>query len=219
MQREFYLNDLDKRIYSKLNKSRKVNKFFGIEYVGKCLEMISNAYQACQGLMFTKDLWEGWYDAEWGFEKLRTVSEWLHEIHPEIDLDDIKRYVFFRVIAQTWNGFLNEELIIDEMREIFTGVDIRRTAYHIDHEYCIDAEFVIKDQILLGVQVKPISYKYMSTPYQLKAKENHRVKNELYRKMYAPYIYVYYKDNTITDRIQTFNKINTILLMQSDRKK
>jgi hypothetical protein len=68
-----------------------------------------------------------------------------------------------------------------------------------------------KGSLLLGIQVKPISYKYMSTPYQLRAKENHEIKNKSYSQQYAPYVYAYYKDGEIKEKEELINKINTIL--------
>ena len=93
----------------------------------------------------------------------------------------------------------------------YTGKKIIKTDFEKDHKYCIDAEIVKDGYIMLGIQIKPISYKMMSTVYQNKAKANHKEKNENYARMYAPYLYVYYDGDDIVDKEETINKINTIM--------
>jgi len=64
---------------------------------------------------------------------------------------------------------------------------------------------------MLGLQIKPESYKAMGSPYQLRAKEAHRAKNEQYKQEYAPYVYVYYGKEGIVDKEQLYNQIDLFL--------
>ena len=83
--------------------------------------------------------------------------------------EDVKWYIFYRSIGQTWNGLITEQEVIDELMPYFPEYNFRKTSYQIDHTYCIDWEMMSNDKAVLGLQIKPISYKYMNTPYQLKA--------------------------------------------------
>jgi len=203
-----YSHGLDEKLFRTLNKDKGINQFFGIRYVGECMKTINDFYFNSEDR--THKGWEAWYKQKIGFDKLMYVSHRCNIKLPDLPYEDLKRYTYFRVIGQTWNGFSRELSIIEELKEHF-NCEIRKTTFDIDHNYCIDAELVENDMILLGIQIKPISYKKMNTTYQLKAKENHKKKNDEYAKLYAPYLYVFYDNGEIANKQETINKINTII--------
>ena len=102
-------------------------------------------------------------------------------------------------------------LIIEQLKQEFPSCDILKSSFEVDHEYCIDAEMFHATDLLLGIQIKPLSYKKMNTAYQLQAKENHRKKNLAYQNLYAPFVYVYYENNKIVDKEELINQISTII--------
>ena len=68
---------------------------------------------------------------------------------------------------------------------------------------------------LIGIQIKPISYKNMNSPYQMKAKENHKAQADAYRDKYkVPHIVIYYDGDNFYDKDYVFNQINTMLALK-----
>lgn len=211
MSRFIYKVPIDDVKYRKLNKDKSINSYFGVKYVGKCVKIFNDYYLST--VKITKEGWEKYYGDNFGYQKLGYVMGKIQEKCYSYGLNDaeIKKYILHRVIGQTWNGMMNEEIVISELNRSFPKCTFNKTTFEIDHEYCIDWEMFYKGSLLLGIQVKPISYKYMSTPYQLRAKENHKIKNKSYSQQYAPYVYAYYKDGEIKEKEELINKINTIL--------
>ena len=203
-----YKHGLDEKLFRTLNKDKGINYFFSTKYVGECMKLINEFYFNSNNR--THKGWEDWYKNKIGFDKLLYVAHRCNIKLPNLSYEDLKRYTYFRVIGQTWNGFNRELSIIAELKEYFK-CEIRKTTFEKDHNYCIDAELIDNGKILLGIQIKPLSYQKMNTTYQLKAKENHKKKNDEYAKKYAPYLYVYYENEIIANKQETINKINTIL--------
>jgi hypothetical protein len=205
----FYTIPIDQKLFRELNKSRSVNKFFGITYVGECVRLISEYHEADPRP--SQRGWENFYGNIQGFEGLTLITKELMALLPHLDIHTIKQYVFHRVIGQTWNGYANEMIIIEQLKQEFPSCDILKSSFRVDHEYCIDAEMFYNSDLLLGIQIKPLSYKKMNTPYQLQAKANHRAKNLAYQNLYAPFVYVYYDNNKIVDKEDLLNQISTII--------
>jgi hypothetical protein len=205
----FYENNIPNETYRELNKNAKINTFFGKAYVGECVRLISDYYETTT--LPTQDGWEQYYKDTQGFDCLRNVYAELQKRLPNLDEATIKHYIYFRVIGQTWNGFAHELATIEELNYAFPDAYFKKTSFEVDHDYCIDAEMYFNNTLMLGLQIKPLSYKAMSSAYQLRAKEQHRQKNEQYKEKYAPYVYVYYGTEGIDDREQLFNQINTFL--------
>lgn len=205
----FYKQPLRNELYRKLNKDQSVNHFFQTKYVGQCMAIIADFHQFSDDR--THKGWEYWYRCTVGYKQLSYVTQRINLKHKYLDEDEVKQYVFYRVIGQTWNGYQREQLVMQELQEAFPNTEIIKTDFEKDHNYCIDAEIVKDGYIMLGIQIKPISYKMMSSVYQNKAKANHKERNENYARMYAPYLYVYYDGDDIVDKEETINKINTIM--------
>lgn len=194
--------------YTLLNKDQFIDSFFGVKDIGYCQKVFSDYAQDNENI--TKIEWERYYDKKVGFRKLARVFEKIKKRCQSYGLleSEIKWYIFYRAIGQTWNGLVTEQEVIDLLRPHFPYHDFKKTTYQIDHDYCIDWEMVIKDKKVLGLQIKPISYLYMNTPYQLLAKENHRALNEKYKEKYCPYVYVYYDKNTIHELEKLIQEIH-----------
>jgi len=205
----FYEISLSNSLFGELNKNRSINKFFGIRYVGECVRLISEYHETTKNP--TQKGWEEFYSVIQGFEGLTYVTKELCALLPDLEVKSIKKYIFHRVIGQTWNGYANEMLIIKELNAEFPSCEILKTSFEVDHEYCIDAEMFHNTDLLLGIQIKPISYRKMNTEYQRQAKENHRQKNIQYQNLYAPYVYVYYDNHKIVDKKELLNQISTII--------
>jgi len=205
----YYQHGISNIIYKNLNKDKFINKFFAVKYVGSCMQLISDFNKESQTK--THKDWEAYYDSKIGFEELNQISLRINVQYPHLEINLVKRYVFFRVIGQTWNGYRKEFYIIENLQKEFPNCEIVKTDFEKDHEYCIDAEMYQNGNLVLGIQIKPISYKKMNTTYQQRAKENHKAKNDKYAEDYAPYIYIYYDKDEIVDKQETINKINTIM--------
>ena len=62
----FYTIQIDQKLFRELNKSRSVNKFFGITYVGECVRLISEYHEADPRP--SQKGWENFYGTIQGFE-------------------------------------------------------------------------------------------------------------------------------------------------------
>ena len=204
-----YTIDIPKDVYRSLNKNAKINPFFSKYIVGECVRLISDYYETTSEP--TDKGWEQYYKDVQGWDGLYVAYDALTERLPDLDEMTIKRYIYHRVLGQTWNGFKKELMVIDDLNLAFPEATFKRTSFAIDHDYCIDAEMYFGDTLILGVQIKPESYQMMSTPYQMKAKEGHRAKNERYKEQFATYLYVYYNEDGIKDKPQLMNQINLYL--------
>ena len=203
---EFYLNPIPQTLYRKLNKDRSVNYHFKSDNVGKCAELFDKFMEV--GVL-TKKNWELFYFGCQSKEPLQKAAEFISDKY-NIDIVLAKKYVRFRVLGQTWNGMMTELRIIDELQDEL-NLDFRKTPYEIDEQYFTDWE-AYQGKLLFGIQIKPISYKMMSTPYQLKAKENHNKQRDEYKARFkVPHIIIYYKDGKIYDKERVLDQINTIL--------
>ena len=200
---------IDSYIYSKLNKNKAINRYFRSDSVGKCMQLIDDCFRTAE--QFSKRSWVDYYYAQKGTERLTEITDAISEV-TKIDREIIKRYVFHRVLGQTYNGFITEIKVLQEIQNEFEGLDFTKTEYYLDEQYFTDFEAYCGNELVLGGQIKPISYLYMSTPYQKKAKENHNNQREAYSKMFrVPHILVYYDDGKLYEKQKVFNKINLIL--------
>lgn len=204
-----YTIDIPKEVFRALNKNAKINPFFSKDVVGECVRLVSDYYETTDNP--NQKGWEQYYKDVQGWDGLYIAYYALEERLPDLDEATIKRYIYHRVLGQTWNGFAKELMVIHELNVAFPEATFKRTSFQVDHDYCIDAEMYYEETLILGLQIKPESYRLMNTPYQMKAKEGHRAKNERYKEEFAPYIYVYYNENGIAERPQLINQINLYL--------
>ena len=205
----FYNIDIPASLFGELNKNSQINQFFNKVYVGECMRLISDYYES--NTLNTQEGWQEYYKEVQGFEGLTIVYEELKSRLPNVEEQQIKKYIWHRVIGQTWNGYQKELIVVKELNAAFPDAHFKKTTFIIDHDYCIDAEMFYNKTLMLGLQIKPESYKAMGSPYQLRAKEAHRAKNERYKQEFAPYVYVYYGKEGIVDKEQLYNHIDLFL--------
>jgi len=209
-----YRNPLSEKVYSKLNKNRSINRFFNQKSVGKCMELINDYYHSTKN--FCKLGWENYYLTEKRTKRLNEIYLILREKHQDVLAVDLSDFIFLRVIAQTYNGFLTELNIIKILQENFPKLYFERTTNDLDANYFTDFQTYTNGKLVFGGQIKPISYKYMSTSYQLKQKKNHQIQKEAYIKLFkVPHMLLYYDNNDLYDKQKVFNKINIILTFKN----
>jgi len=210
---EYYQNPIEETLYRKLNKDQSVNRNFQARRVGKCVKLFDDYFQSVSAI--TPSDWESYYFESAGIDGYINAVNNISGICSDLDKGTINDYVHFRIIGQTWNGFINELNVIREIQNDFPNIDFRKANYELDESYFTDWEAYVNDMLLFGIQIKPITYKYMNTPYQMRAKENHEVQRELYKKEFGvPHYLFYYQDNRLYDKEYIINQINTSLALK-----
>jgi len=210
---ELYQLNIPKYIYSKLNKDSKLSRMFRSSNVGKCTQIFDSYYHGVSGNI-TKEGWSEFYLKTIHNSVLDVISEYIIEAYDCSELY-AKNYVYFRVVGQTWNGMAKERYLIDMLSSEFLNLDFVKTNYELDERYFTDWEAYSFDNLLFGIQIKPISYRHMNSAYQMKAKENHKAQADAYRDKYkVPHIVIYYDGDNFYDKDYVFNQINTMLALK-----
>ena len=204
--------DIPNSLYQKLKKNTKLSRMFWSSNVGKCSELF-DLFMRDNNYSFDDKEWVRYYFDNTGKDVLNDISNYIVDTH-SCSLVDAKKYVFHRILGQTWNGMIKEIELIDQLKLEFPNIDFNKTTHDIDENYFTDWE-AYSGVLLFGIQIKPISYKNMSSPFQLKSKEHHQKQLQLYKKTFnVPHIIIYYQDNTFYDKEYVLNQINTILAMK-----
>lgn len=130
-------------------------------------------------------------------EKGRLLYESMVQKDPTITLELCQSAVHYRVIGETWNGVMVREqrTISNLMKQVREwGVDHgewRKTPGDFDYQYEVDYELFLNQQRVVGLQIKPDSYRGF-TPYLEQAKRINLYKNEQYYAAFqTPVLYVY----------------------------
>lgn len=212
---QYYTKDIPDDIYRKINKDRQVNRHFRSDNVGRCAEIFDEFFKTTPRI--NQRHWEKFYFSQRGKEPLIKASEFIAEKY-NIDIQIAKQYVYYRVIGQTWNGMITEINIINEMEKYFRTITFMKADYEKDEQYFTDWEAFNMQRgkdLLFGIQIKPISYQKMNTPYQLKAKENHEKQAKEYtQKFGVPHFVVYYENRKVYNPQDLYDRIDTMLLMK-----
>lgn len=118
-----------------------------------------------------------------------------------LTLEECVECVFYRVLGETWNGIiLREENTVKNIGSIFSRLfpgrpelDFRKTTGEEDSRYAVDYEvYTAKGSLLVGLQVKPVSYRKSSKTVMGDIHEVNLKKNEDYKQdKGANVIYVY----------------------------
>jgi hypothetical protein len=202
--------DIDKKKFSLLNKSKKISWLFRSTKVEKCAKIFDDYYRSTSEV--TPSGWFLFYKSVMGIEVLQQVAEKIREIEG-IDIETCYNYTKFRILGQTWNGMLNEIDLINLLRQEFPKIEFRKADYDLDHNYFTDWEVYSNGKLILGLQIKPITYMYMNTPYQMQAKLNHEEQMKRYRDKYkVPHFLIYYENNKIYEKEKVLDKINILLV-------
>lgn len=205
---EFFKNGVPIDTYRLLNKDKELNHYFRSENVGKCVKLFDD-YLSLGGKI-TKDGWVSHYFTVRSSDPLIEVSEFICKKY-DLNLKTAKHYVYYRVIGQTWNGMINEWNVIGELSKHLESVSFKKTDYLKDEKYFTDWEGYSndRDELLFGVQVKPLTYYTMNSEYQLRSKENHRKQREKYCDLYkVPHFMVYYDGGILQNKYNLIEEIS-----------
>lgn len=206
-----YPTPIDSALYREFNKDRRLNTFFQSTKVGKCVKMFDDYYQSVNGDIRQKG-WRDYYLNNADRIALLNATDFIVEKY-KIGTQTAAEYVFHRVVGQTWNGMVYEMRCIDTLQKYFPNIEFKKAPYELDENYCVDWQ-AFDNKLLFGIQIKPESYRYMNSPYQIKAKERHQEQIEKYKKEFnVPHFFVYYTDGKMVQDIDLFNKINTYLAL------
>jgi hypothetical protein len=196
---------IDDKVYRQLNKEPSINSLFRSDKVGKCAKLFDDYYKSVEQIESSE-----WY--EYYLERYPKVLANTSLAITSLDINDSFAYVKHRIIGQTWNGMLNEIALVKELQEQFPNLTFEKADYNKDEQYFTDFECFSNGILVLGLQIKPITYKYMSNPYQLKAKDNHNKQRDLYKITYGvPHFLIYYEKDELYDKQNVFNQINLLL--------
>lgn len=205
----FELN-IDKKKFSLLNKSKKISWLFRSNKVGKCAKIFDDYYRSTSNI--NPSDWFLFYKSVMGIEILKEVSEKIMEIE-DLDIETCYNYTKFRVLGQTWNGMLNEIDLINVLKKEFPNIEFRKAPYDLDENYFTDWEVYGNNKLILGLQIKPITYMYMNTPYQNQAKLNHESQMKRYKEKFnVHHFLIYYENNSIYEKEKVLEKINILLI-------
>jgi hypothetical protein len=208
----FKLHKLPQALYLKLNQSKEIQRWFHSPVVGTCTKLIADYHEST-----STPTYEGWvqyYADVQGWDGTKKAKDEICKVFLDVDPKQISEYVYHRVIRQTWNGHNWELILVNDIQHHFPNLNVTRTAPEIDLKYFIDIELRENDVLILGIQVKPHSYRNMSKPSQLQDKQKHYIGNEEYSKQFnAPYVYVYYNRETgeFYDVEQLFDLIKSLI--------
>jgi len=210
MQNKFRFElSLNKNEFSKLNKDKKISYLFRSSNVGKCAKIFDDYYKSTIELKPAE--WYRFYELVMGITILKEVTNKLIEL-TNLSEDVCYDYTKFRVLGQTWNGMLNEINLIEELKQEFPNIDFKKADYDLDENYFTDWEAYSNDTLFLGLQIKPITYKYMNTPYQNKAKLNHERQRTNYKEKFkVPHFLIYYENGKLYEKQKVLNQINILL--------
>lgn len=109
-----------------------------------------------------------------------------------VSLDDAIGCVRYRTICETWNGIIiRERNTATKLRGVLPLFEIRKVTGEIDFKYAIDYEILKEGNVICGIQIKPPSYRRIST-FLLKAKKANEKKNAEYTIKYGVEIFNIY---------------------------
>ena len=200
---------LSKDEFSKLNKDKKISYLFRSSSVGKCAKIFDDYYKSTIELKPAE--WYRFYESVMGITILKEVTNKLIEL-TNLSEAVCYDYVKFRVLGQTWNGMLNEINLIEELKQEFPNIDFKKADYNLDENYFTDWEAYSNDKLFLGLQIKPITYMYMNTPYQNQAKLNHEMQRTNYKEKFkVPHFLIYYENGKLYEKQKVLNQINILL--------
>jgi hypothetical protein len=129
---------------------------------------------------------------------------------------DIVDYIFYRVVCQTYNGFVIELNILKQLKSEFPNINFVQASREKDKKYFTDIEAYAGEILLFGIQVKPKTYLLMNNPY---TKNYHNELKEKYKNTFNTLHYmIYYEDDfNIYEKEKIFNEINTTLALKSNQ--
>lgn len=105
---------------------------------------------------------------------------------------DCRYSVYYRVIAETWNGYVREENTMTNLLGILgERIEITKTSGRVDSLYAVDAEIQLNGKLVCAIQIKPDSYRKNFASNE-KYRQINKEKNDNYTNKYGvPVVYIY----------------------------
>jgi hypothetical protein len=123
-----YTIEIPKDVFRALNKNAKINPFFSKDIVGECVRLVSDYYETTDNP--NQKGWEQYYKDVQGWDGLYIAFDALTERLPDLDEMTIKRYIYHRVLGQTWNGFAKELMVIHDLNLAFPEAQFQAHFVH-----------------------------------------------------------------------------------------
>ena len=112
-----------------------------------------------------------------------------------ISIQNAFNYVYIRVLDETWKGYeteLNAEKEIQLICDKLPGLTISHTDLIKDNQYAVDFELYNNSSLLLGIQIKPTTYRDSFNPGVIRDKKTNEKKNQEYKNEFgADVLYLY----------------------------
>lgn len=155
---------------------------------------------------YTRDL-----DIEYG----RTVRQLANKARTFADATGIDiafafNSVYIRIIDETWLGYQRELKAIKLLNKN-KNIIVKNVDYKKDVKYAVDFEVFIKDELILGIQLKSTKYKRFATQ---ETKDMNIRKNNLYKnseKVNVLYLYMDNDNDVIVNMDEYDNSIINLL--------
>jgi len=97
---------------------------------------------------------------------------------------EARELIEYRVLGETWNGiYIRETLAIARLKTDFPQVSFKPINAQLDYLYGVDYLISKNEQLIAGLQIKPLSYGSQK-PYVQKAKAANKAKNEKFTGVY-----------------------------------
>ena len=104
--------------------------------------------------------------------------------HLNLPLKTVYNYVYIRVIDESWIGYKRELKAFEVLKEecsCYNGIEVCKTEFKKDKDYSIDFEIKKDNKVILGIQLKSITYYLSSSKGNLDAKEVNSIKQKKYK--------------------------------------
>ena len=114
-----------------------------------------------------------------------------------ISLQNAYNYVYIRILDETWKGYeteLNAAKAMEPICSQYSNLTISHADLVKDNKYAVDFEIFQGSNLLLGVQIKPTTYRDSFNPGVIRDKKTNQIKNEAYLNEFGAKVLYLYTD-------------------------
>ena len=114
-----------------------------------------------------------------------------------ISLQNAFNYVYIRVLDETWKGYeteLNAAKAMEPICNQYSNLTISHVDLVKDNKYAVDFEIYQGGTLLLGVQIKPTTYRDSCNPGVIRDKKTNQIKNQAYHNEFGANVLYLYTD-------------------------
>lgn len=173
---------MEKRYYNYISQEIiNKNKYNYSCYIGACTKLISE----CNPTTFEE--WELFYNNYMESSGLRNKLNLIIiklSIQYKIPIEDLKEVFKTRAIDNTWSGYLREnkgKILIEEL----IGLKLKHSSYENDSKLGVDYFGYYDNDLVVGIQIKPLSYIKGNGSQILRDKAINKKKYEEFYKKYG----------------------------------